>query len=162
MPSENQGHYRDGTEATAPEPDFDALARAAVGDGVGPREAMDLLFSAVLRLEMWHFIARGDAPNYKPYGARNSGIADGAGMLKAFTDTRRLQAFARENGLVDEHGAVLTLSLPVHNVQPTLEDYAAQGATHVHFNADAASDGFYIPVVQLPVIRRHLAAKGMV
>lgn len=143
------------------EPDFDALTRAAYAADGGVQQK-NRLFTAALKLEKWHFIARGEMPNVHAYGAANASIANGAPMLKAFTDTQKLHAFAKENQLVREDGSVTILSLPVHNIQPTLEGYAEQGVTHVHLNADRGSNGFYIPIVQLPLIRAHLTSLGLI
>ena len=141
-------------------PDFDRLSAVAndAGASIGDQNA---LFGAAFRLKEWHFIARGTVPDVRPYVASNPGIASGAAMVKAFTDTRRLQAFARENGLTGPGGDVQLLSMPVANILPTMAAYAESGATHIHFNADNDSYGFYIPLVQLPIIRRHLEKHGL-
>jgi len=141
-------------------PDFDRLSAVAndAGASIGDQNA---LFGAAFRLKEWHFIARGTVPDVRPYVASNRGIASGAAMVKAFTDTSRLQAFARENGLTGPGGDVQLLSMPVANILPTMAAYAESGATHIHFNADNDSYGFYIPLVQLPIIRRHLEKNGL-
>jgi hypothetical protein len=68
---------------------------------------------------------------------------------------------AKECGLTEPNGDVHILSMPVANILPTMEAYAASGATHIHFNSDNGSYGFYIPLVQLPIIRRHLEKQGL-
>ena len=80
---------------------------------------------------------------------------------EAFTDTRRLHAFANENRLTSSEGNVQILSMPVASILPTMAGYAESGATHIHFNADNDSYGFYIPLVQLPIIRQHLEKRGL-
>lgn len=158
---EDTGDAAPAAVETNSEPDFDALSRAAIAESNEGRDAKDRLFATVFRLEQWHFIARGTAPDFHAYGARNESIANGAPMLKAFTDTKKLHAFAKENQLTAEDGSVTILSLPSATIQPTLDSYATQGVTHVHFNADASSDGFFIPIERLPRIREHLSAKGL-
>lgn len=140
-------------------PDFDQLSRTANA----PDASLDdkgALYGAVFQLKDWWFIARGDLPDVHPYVASNPSIVDSAPMIKAFTDARRLHAFARECGLTDPDGGVQMLSLPVKSILPTMAGYTDQGVTHIHFNADRASDGFYAPLAQLPAIRQHLENNG--
>ncbi len=142
------------------QPDFDALSRAANAPNA-EMAAKETLYAAAFRLSAWFFIARGTLPNVQPYVAANPAVVDGVPMLKAFTDADRLHLFARDNALADSDGGVQILAFPVATIEPTLEGIAAGGITHVHFNADDCSDGFYSPIRQLPVIRRHLEAKGL-
>lgn len=146
--------------ATPATPDFDRLSAIAnaAGATIGDQDA---LFGAAFRLSDWHFIARGEMPDVRPYVAANPSIVGGAPMVKAFTDTRRLHAFAAENQLTAANGEALILSLPVAGVLPTLADLQQQGVTHIHFNADRDSYGFYVPLVQLPIIRQHLEKHGL-
>ncbi len=148
------------TDPAPPEqPDFDGLARAASAPGAGI-EVRTNLYAAAFRLPKWHFIARGTPPDVQPYIAANQSIAAGAPMLKAFTETDRLDTFARENDLALPTGEVQFLSLPVETILPVLEGFAANGVTHLHFNADSLSDGFFAPLPQMPVIRQYLEAQG--
>ena len=142
------------------QPDFDALSRAANAPNaeMAPKNA---LYVAAFRLPEWLFIARGTLPNVRPYVAANPAVVDGVPMLKAFTDSGRLHLFARDNDLAEPDGGVQILSLPVATIDSMLEELAAEGVTHMHFNADDCSDGFYSPLRQLPVIRRHLEAHGL-
>ncbi len=152
-----------GAQPAAPasaEPDFDALARTASSPNAGQGER-DALYASVFRLEAWQFVARGELPDVQPYFCTNAGVADGAPMVKAFTDGRRLHAFAKENGLLQPDGQALSLSLKVKTILPMMLAYAEQGILSIHFNADRASDGFYAPLVQLPTIRRHLEERGL-
>ncbi len=141
--------------------DFDALSTAAnVEDaGIGAKGA---LYSAAFKLTAWHFIARGEFPNIRPYVAANPTVVDGAAMLKAFTDTDRLHAFAKECGLTNAAGDSLILSLPVEGILPMLALCAERGVWGLHFNADSGSQGFYAPLKQMPIIREHLASTGLI
>lgn len=141
-------------------PDFDRLSEIANDSGASIHD-QDALFGAAFRLKEWHFIARGEFPSVRPYVAANPGIVSGAPMVKAFTDTKRLHAFARQNALTGPDGDVQILAMPVANILPTMASYAASGATHIHFNADNDSYGFYVPLVQLPIIRAHLEKHGL-
>ncbi len=58
-------------------------------------------------------------------------------------------------------GEVQILSLPVPGILPTMADLESKGVSHIHFNADNDSYGFYIPLVQLPIIRQHLEKRGL-
>lgn len=111
-------------------PDFDRLARAGLTPGA-PREAIDALFAATFRLAHWLFVAQDHPSGARPYVKRDAGLEDGAPMVKTFTDIGRLQDYVRENKL----GA---------------------GVTHIHFNGNRASDDYYLPLVQMPIVHRHL------
>lgn len=141
-------------------PDFDQLSVAANREGAG-MEDQNRLFAATFRLGAWLFIARGDLPDVRPYVAANRSIAGGAAMVKAFTDSDRLRTFAKSNDLLDATGSVQMLSLPVTGVLVTLDGLAQQGVTHIHFNADECSDGYFVPLRQLEPIRRHLEKHGL-
>jgi Flp pilus assembly protein TadD len=154
--------------ATAPDdagpaetPDFDRLS-AFADDAGASIDDQNALFRAAFRLNEWYFVARGELPDVRPYVASNPTIAGGAPMVKAFTDTRRLHAYARENALTGPEGDVQILALPVHTILFTTADLETQGVTHIHFNGDAASHGFYIPLAQLPLVQRHLKRLGLV
>lgn len=141
--------------------DFDRLS--ALADDAGASIAdQNALFGAAFRLHEWYFIARGTLPDVRPYVASNPTIAGGAPMVKAFTDTQRLHAYARENALTGPEGDVQILALPVHTILFTTADLETQGVTHIHFNGDNASHGFYIPLAQLPLVERHLKRLGLV
>ena len=144
----------------SPPPDFDQLSAAANAPGAS-MDDKNALFAAVFRLKEWSFIARGELPNVRPYVAANPTIVDGTPMLKAFTDSKRLHAFAKENGLTGPDGGAQILAMPVATILPTMAGYAENGVTHIHFNADNESHGFYVPLVQLPIIRQHLEKHGL-
>ena len=146
--------------APAERPDFDALSRAANAPGAAVAAKAEL-YAAAFRLEEWLFIARGTFPDVRPYVAANRALVDGVPMLKAFTDADRLHLFASDNALTAPDGGALVLSLPVASIQPILDSLADQGVTHVHFNADDCSEGFYAPLRQLPAIRQHLVREGL-
>lgn len=137
--------------------DFDQLARAAV-DANGAIDAMNALWGAAFSLESWLFIARGTAPDLHPYIATNAGLADGKAMVKAFTDSAKLDRFARENGLTDAAGNVAFLAIPTASAVGYVEQLAPHGVWGLHFNADLGSDGFFMPLTGLAGIKRHLDA----
>lgn len=144
-------------------PDFDRLSREGVAPQA-PRSATDALFAATYALPQWFFIARGDPGRERPYVARNPLIQQGAPMVKAFTDTRRLLRFAREVGLLDDgqcDADLPILCVPTPEVLPLLASLQSSGVTHIHFNADHASDGYYLPLVQMPIVHRHLRGLGL-
>jgi tetratricopeptide (TPR) repeat protein len=142
--------------------DFDRLATAAArARGALPEH--ERLWSAVFKLEQWHFVARpeGDG-NMAPYIAANSGLMNGAPMLKVFTDTVRLQRFAEDNQLCASDGSTFVLSYPVRTVMEALDHYAQQGVAHIHFNPDKCSFGFYGPVTKLAGLEEDLRGKGLI
>ncbi len=49
----------------------------------------------------------------------------------------------------------------VPGVLGTMASLAEAGVTHVHFNADHGSEGYYLPLVQLPIVWRHLQRQGL-
>jgi hypothetical protein len=142
-------------------PNFDTLSAAANAEDAG-MDAKGALYSAAFRLKTWHFVARGEFPQIRPYIAANPTVVDGAPMLKAFTDTDRLHAFAKECGLTNAAGESLILSLPVEGILPMLALCAEQGVWGLHFNADSGSRGFYAPLKQMPIIREHLQSTGQI
>jgi len=135
--------------------DFDSLARAASAAGA-PMDAMNALWGAAFSLGEWLFIARGAVPDMQPYVASNAGVGDGAPMLKAFTDTAKLQRFARENALTGPDGDVPVLSIPGAQAIAFVQQFSSAGVWGVHFNADGGSDGFFAPLLQLSVVKQHL------
>lgn len=131
--------------------DFDALARESFR--MTATEDLDPLFRAAFALPEWHFIRRGEAPNFYPYIASNRGFAANQPMIRAFTDSARLLRFARENNLTEADGSCPTLTIPTENASDYLEQFAAHGAFGVWFNSDSESDGFYIPIGRLRTIK---------
>lgn len=135
--------------------DFDALARKTIESG-GAIEDLNELYGAAFALENWHFIARGEFPNVSPYVAANAEYADGQYMVRAFTDTVRLQRFAKENNLTGADGSALVLSIPTNKAVEFLEQFIAHGVHGIWFNSDTESDGFFVPLKQLRPIKTHL------
>lgn len=136
--------------------DFDELSRK-INAPNPPMEAMNDLFGSVFSLEKWEFIARGELPNVYPYVASNPNVAGNQPMIRAFTDSVRLQRFAKENNLTRADGSVDMLTIPTKEIVPYLEGFIEQGAYGIWFNSDSASDGFFIPIKQLQPIKDHLA-----
>jgi hypothetical protein len=136
-------------------PDFDALSRKATTTNA--MEDLNELFGAAFALKEWYFISRGEMPNVYPHVASNAQYADNQPLIRAFTDTQRLQRFARENGLTDADGNALMLSIPTEHIVEYLEGFIPQGAYGVWFNSDTGSDGFFVPIKQMRPIREHLA-----
>ena len=141
------------------EVDFDALARK-VTESNGALEDLENLYGHAFALPEWHFIARGQFPDVRPYIASNAQIAGGQYMIRAFTDTDRLQRFARENKLMEADApggeGVLILSLPTDTIVDYLEQFISQGVHGIWFNSDTKSDGFFAPLKQLRPIREQL------
>ncbi len=135
--------------------DFDALARKMTETNA--MEDMNETFGNVLALPEWNFISRGEMPNVYPYVASNPQYADNQPMIRAFTDTKRLQRFAQENNLTEADGSALMLTIPTANIVEYLEGFIPQGAYGVWFNSDLQSEGFFIPIKQLQPIKDHLA-----
>lgn len=136
-------------------PDFDALALAAYPRDAerGPREAMETLWRAVLGLPDWAFaIDPASVGDPQAFVA----IHDDKDCVFAFTDSDRVAAFARENGLTDASGASFNLSLPLPGVFDWLDTAAARGDfSTVQFNFGRIA--WFAPVSQLAIIRAHLS-----
>lgn len=77
-------------------------------------------------------------------------------MVKAFTDIGRLQDYVRENKLGAADGQAPVLSIAVPGALAWLAELAGAGVTHIHFNGNRASDDYYLPLVQMPIVHRHL------
>lgn len=138
--------------STAP---FDELSRKATQTKA--MEDLNALFGAAFALSEWQFISRGELPNVYPYVASNAQYASNQPMIRAFTDSKRLQRFARENNLTDADDSCDILTIPTANIIEYLEGFISQGAYGVWFNSDTESDGFFIPLKQLRPIKEHLA-----
>ena len=136
--------------------DFDALARKTA-ESDGTMGDLNNLWGAVFALSEWHFIARGTLPSVRPYIASNAEYADGKQMVRAFTDTARLQRFARENNLTEADGSAQILSLPTAKIIDYLEQFIPYGVHGIWFNSDTASDGFFLPLAQLRPVKEYLA-----
>ncbi len=136
--------------------DFETLARKSNESG-GAKEDLNNLFGATFALEKWLFIARGELPNVNPYIAANADYADGQQMIRAFTDSVRLQRFAKENNLTDADGSAQMLTVPTLGIVEYLEQFIQYGVHGVWFNSDSSSDGYFIPLKQLRLIKVHLA-----
>lgn len=127
--------------------DFDALSQAAYSSA-NNTAGLDQLWVAVFRLEQWHFIARGDAPNVRPYiGYKDKETP----MIYAFTDTDRLEAVARELKLLDAQGNVPILSIPSANIVGYLQQFAQYGVKGIWFNPNGY--GFFSPLPNLTQIK---------
>ncbi len=135
--------------------DFDLLSRRSFAPGA-TMDDKNALWGGVFALTEWLFIARGSLPDVRPYIASNPTVAGGAPMLKAFTDSARLQRFAVANGLAGPNGAVEILSIPVRGAVAYVEQFIGAGVHGIHFNADVESDGFFAPLAQLPTMKRYL------
>lgn len=139
--------------------DFDVLSRKT-SESNGAIADLDRLYGSVFKLPQWHFIARSQFPDVRPYVASNGEVAGGQAMVRAFTDTDRLLRFARENQLMETdevHGEhVSILSLPTDTIVEYLEQLISIGVYGVWFNSDADSYGFFVPLKQLRPIREHL------
>ncbi len=145
-----------GEKAIAGGIDFDELSRRANAPNA-PTDALNKLFGAAFALENWEFIARGELPNINPYVAARADVAGGQQMIRAFTDSNRLQRFAKENNLTDASGATQILSIPTEGIVEYLEQFITYGVHGVWFNSDTTSDGFFIPIKQLRPVKEHLA-----
>lgn len=136
--------------------DFDALARRTA-ESDGTMGDLNNLWGAAFALPEWHFIARGELPSVRPYIASNAEYADGKQMIRAFTDTARLQRFARENNLTATDGSAQILSLPTAKLIDYLEQFIPYGVHGIWFNSDTGSDGFFLPLAQLRPVKEYLA-----
>jgi hypothetical protein len=143
-------------EATPGAADFDALSVKANAPNA-PMDDLNALFGAAFGLGEWLFIARGEMPNVNPYIASNAEVAGGQQMIRAFTDSQRLQRFAEENDLTDADGGTQILSIPTEGIVEYLEQFMPYGVHGIWFNSDSKSDGFFIPLKQLRPVKEHLA-----
>lgn len=143
----------------ADEINFDTLSQKS-RESNGALEDLDNLYGHTFALPQWHFIARGQFPNVRPYIASNAQVAGGQYMVRAFTDTDRLLRFAKENNLMETDAVgkenVSILSLPSDTIVDYLEQFIAQGVHGIWFNSDTGSEGFFAPLHQLRAIQEHL------
>ena len=66
-------------------PNFDALSAAANAEDAG-MDAKGALYSAAFRLKTWHFVARGEFPQIRPYIAANPAVVELASAVTWATD----------------------------------------------------------------------------
>ncbi|RYX82238.1 hypothetical protein EON83_20460 [bacterium] len=144
------------------EANFDALVKETIAnDGKsGDLTALDNLYGQVLALPTWHFIARGEFPDVRPYVASHPNYAEGKPMIRAFTDLDRLQRFVKENKLDDANGSHMVVSIPTESIIDYLEQFTSQGVHGIWFNSDTVSDGFFVPLTQLRTIKNRLLHIG--
>ncbi len=135
--------------------DFDALARKANESG-SAIEDLNRLFGAAFALPVWHFVARGELPDIHPYVASKADFDGGRNMVRAFTDTNRLQRFAKENNLTAPDGSVKMLNVPTDKIIDYLEGFIENGVHGIWFNSDRESDGFFLPLKQLRPTKEYL------
>ncbi len=137
---------------------FDALVQKTMGLDSEPKDltALNDLYGHIFALPQWHFIARGEFPNVTPYIASNAAVADGKYLIRAFTDTERLQRFVKENHLEAPDGSHLAISIPTDNIIDYLEQFISDGVHGIWFNSDTVSDGFFVPLQQLRPIKTYL------
>lgn len=128
--------------------DFDQLSQNAYQNGNADMAALDKLWVSVFQLEKWHFIARGEMPNVRPYIGYKE---ENQPMIFAFTDTDRLEALAREQHLLDKDGLVPILSIPTTNIITYLEQFAQYGVKGIWFNPNGY--GFFSPLQNLRAIK---------
>ena len=87
----------------------------------------------------------------------NEDVAGNRAMIKAFTDTERLNRFARDNKLVDANDGVTFISMGVKpEILNYLEQFIPMGVHGIHFNADIGSTGFFAPLAQMRPIYEYI------
>jgi hypothetical protein len=143
----------DAAAQTVNEPLFDRLAKAAFPDGApGPRHALDELWRELLGLPAWILAVVPKDPE-TPFSTRMQG--NGLSVF-AFTDSARLEAFYRDNGLVPAgQDGVLYLSLEPKSAIPWLQKLNLNhGLESVFFNF--GGHGWYSPIRNLAPICKSL------
>ena len=135
--------------------DFDALVLKTVSPDATIAD-LDTLYGHAFALPQWYFIARGESPNVQPYIAANPAYEDGKYMVRAFTDTDRLQRFVKEHNLETASGGSMVLSIPTGPVIEYLEVLMNEGVHGIWFNSDAESYGFFVAIAQLRHIKVRL------
>ena len=130
-------------------PDFDALTAAAFPNlERGPIPAINALWRAAFALDQWHFIMHPKAASDpQPFVATEAGHV----CIFAFTDSERLNSFAKENDLLDEKGGAIMLSIsPDNAVEWGRQEVERGGSRRMHFNF--GGPGWFAPMVDLPRI----------
>ena len=128
--------------------DFDQLSKAAYASGTDNKQALDQLWVATFKLEQWYFIARGAAPNVRPYIGHKDGNVP---MIFVFTDEDRLEAAARELKLLGTTGTIPVMTIPTKNIVSYLQQFAQYGVKGVWFNPNG--QGYFSPLENLPKIK---------
>jgi len=145
--------FVDAAQEAAEEPKFDRLAKAAFPEGApGPRHALDDLWTELLGLPAWIFAVKPKDPE-TPFSTRMQ--SNGLSVF-AFTDSARLEAFYRDNGLVPaEQDEVLYLSMEPRSAIPWLQKLSQNdGVATVFFNF--GGHGWFSPIRNLEPICKSL------
>ena len=125
------------------EVDFESLARKANESG-GAMEDLNMIFAAAYALEKCFFIGRGEIPNISLYIASKADYENGQQMIRAFTDTKCLVRFTKDNNLTDPDGTTQFIDMPTNETIEYLERFIKHDVYGVWFNSDTESDGFSI------------------
>lgn len=131
--------------------DFDALSTNAYAQGGNNIQALDKLWTSAFGLEKWYFIARGQAPNFRPYVGYKKEAGKDVPVVYAFTDEDRLEAMARELKLVDPQGNIQVMTIPTKNIVNYLVQFGQVGVKGVWFNPNGS--GFYATLEALPQVK---------
>jgi hypothetical protein len=91
-----------------------------------------------------------------PYIASKADYANGQIMVRAFTDTKRLHRFVKENKLEKPDGSYQILTIPTKGIVDYLEKFISQGVFGIWFNSDLESKGFSVPLAKLREIKAYL------
>ncbi|MFI5204282.1 MAG: hypothetical protein ACHQF2_07275 [Flavobacteriales bacterium] len=134
---------------------FDLLAKKAYAENAGVPELNELWGNTFL-LDNWFFIARGPIGHPHPYIASRPDTCEGKHMIRAFTDTEKLSAFAKENNLLEEDNGIRILTVPTIKIINWITPFAQHEVFGIWFNSDNNSNGFYAPILQLQSIKEYL------
>lgn len=134
--------------------DFDQLCKKAYHIESSLKDK-DNLWLEAFKLPNWYFIARGAIPNVYPYVAEAKLIEPNSHWIYAFTDSNRATFFAKKNNLFTEDNNSQILTVPNDdNLIPWIMEFQQKDVKGVFFNAEG--HGFFVPIAQLSVIRKHL------
>lgn len=140
-----------------PNPDFIQLAQKAFpGGNMGPREDLDKLWIEMFKLPEWLFLmSPKSAKSLQP----SVQMIEGKGWLLVFTDSEKLQAYAKKNKNVDEKGSALYLSMSSEKAREYLKQFENSKVFGVRFN-EGAEQGWFAPVRNITLIFDFLVKNG--
>lgn len=147
-----------GPAENTPATDFVELAgKAFPADGGMNREYGDQLWAAAYKLPQWYFLMTPKSMKNKMPSAQ---MIDGKDWYLVFTDSDKLQAYAKMNNNLDAKGNALFMTMT-----PTMAvEFARKNADGpvfgVRFN-EGQAHGWFSPMRNLAIFPGYLKKKGL-
>jgi len=121
------------------------------------REEGDLLYAALYKLPQWYFLM---TPKSMAQQQPSAQIIDGKGWYLVFTDTEKLQAYAKQNKNLDKKGNALYMTMTPEMVVEFARKNGSGPVFGVRFN-EGQAHGWFSPMRNLTIFPDYLKKKGL-